>query len=140
MNNDVVAGDKKLLRSTRDSDLFSDGRVKKGAFIQRLNGKDRDGLSVSIQDETYRELHRRKYVRAGHKTVAIRVSAVRSLGLDAYLAEDAADPAHALIVGIPDRTVGEGEKLEAERFAELLACRSREYDHSLGLEISDLPA
>ena len=129
----------KLLRGTRDSDIARDGRVKKNAFLPRANGKDRDGLSVSVLNKTYRELHLRKYLIAGHKTAVIRVGAVRSLGFDARLAADVDDPAHALIVGIPDRTIGDGEKLQAERSAELLASFAREYDHSLACETSELP-
>jgi len=130
-----------LLRGTREADIKK-GRVKKAAFLPRANGNDRDGLSVSIRDEAYRDLHKAIYVRPGRGTAVIGADAVRDISLrnaageeirlDVHSAPEEADPLHALITGIPDRTVGETEKLMAERFAEQLANRAREYDHERG--------
>jgi len=103
--------------------------VKKAAFLPRANGNDRDGLSVSIRDEAYRDVHKRIYEKRGRATAVIRCDAVRGIGLDINSAPEQDDPMHALIVGIPDRTIGDQQKLLAERFAEELANLAREYSH-----------
>jgi len=126
-----VAGAALLLRGAREADI-KNGRVKKAAFLPRRNGNDRDGLSVSIRDEVYRDLHRTIYVRPGRATAVIGCDAVRAINLDVNPAPEYQDPMHALIVGIPDRTVGPQEQLLAERYAEQLANLAREYNHERG--------
>jgi hypothetical protein len=127
----VVAAGAALLRGMRATNI-KNGRVKKAAFLPRANGNDRDGLSVSMRDEAYRELHKAIYTKPDCATAAIRVDAVREIGLDVSAAPELQDPMHALITGIPDRTAGPEEKLMAERFAEQLADRARPYDHDRG--------
>jgi hypothetical protein len=109
------------LRRIRSNDIYSDGRIKKAAFMPSGNGKDAAGLSVSIVDGNCTELHRAKFVQPGRATAALTVSAVLNLGLDVVAASVPDDPRHALITGIPDRTLGDAQKLEAERYAEQLA-------------------
>ncbi len=89
--------------------------------MPRGNGKDAAGLSVSIVDGDYTELHREKFEQPGKVTAALMVSAVLNLGLDVVAAPVPDDPRHALITGIPDSTLGDAQKLEAERYAEQLA-------------------
>jgi len=101
--------------------VYSDGRVKKTAFLPRAKGQDREGLSVSVLDPQYLDLHRAKYLQPEKATARVGVNAVREIGLDVIADPDPQDPRHALITGIPDRTIGDEEKLHAERFAELLA-------------------
>jgi hypothetical protein len=102
----------------------SDGRVKKQAFLPRKNGKDRDGLSVSILDQRYASLHRKKYEQPQKATASIVVSDVTGIGLRVVDAPEDSDPRHALITGIPDPTLGDSQKRDAERFAQLLADRA----------------
>jgi len=111
----------------REKDVYSDGRVKKTAFLPRAKGQDRDGLSVSVLDSRYVGLHRSKYKRPDRATASITVNAVRELGLDVVPAPNPDDPSHALITGIPDRTIGDQESLQADRFAEQLAKRAVRY-------------
>jgi hypothetical protein len=118
-----------LLRGARATDI-KNGRVKKAAFLPRANGNDRDGLSVSIRHEAFRDIHRAIYVKPGRATAAIGTDSVREIGLDVNPAPEVEDPMHALIVGIPDRTIGEQDRLLAERFAEQLADRAGEYNHN----------
>jgi hypothetical protein len=120
-----------LLRGTRAADIRN-GRVKKAAFLPRANGNDRDGLSVSIRDGVYRDLHRALYVIPGRATAIVASDAVVRIGLVVNSAPEQGDPMHALIVGIPDRTAGDEQKLRAERFAEELANLAREYNHDRG--------
>lgn len=91
------------------------------------SGKDRDGLSVSISDQAYVALHRAKYEQPERATASIVVREVIQIGLSVVADPDESDPGHALIKGIPDRTLGDPEKREAERFAELLAIRASVY-------------
>jgi hypothetical protein len=111
----------------RDKDRYADGRIKKTAFMPRHNGADRAGLSVSIVDPDYSDLHRNKFHQPGKLTATIGVSSIRAIGLDITEDPDHNDPRHALITGIPDLTRGDTEKREAERFAEQLAKRARLY-------------
>jgi hypothetical protein len=120
-----------LLRGARATDI-KNGRVKKAAFLPRANGNDRDGLSVSIRDEAYGDLHRTIYAKRDRATAIIGSDAVRDTGLDVNRAPEEEDPMHALIVGIPDRTLGDQQRALAERYAEELARRAREYDHETG--------
>jgi hypothetical protein len=115
------------LRRIRSQDVYSDGRIKKAAFMPSSNGKDATGLSVSIVDGEHVELHRAKFEQPGKATAALLVSAVLNLGLDVEAAPEPEDPRHALITGIPDRTLGDAERLEAERHAEQLAKRASVY-------------
>lgn len=110
----------------RVGDVRSDGVIKKNAFLPRANGQDRDGLSVSISDPDHLELHRSKFEQPGNATATIPVRTVRAIGLT-VVADPDDDPRHALIKGIPDRTQGDEQRLQAERFAELLAKGSAPY-------------
>jgi hypothetical protein len=105
----------------RQDDVRRDGQIKKSAFLPRMNGSDPDGLSVSIEDSKYRELHRAKFTGPGKTTGKISVEALRNLGLDVVPDPQADDPRHTLITGLPDRTLGTAENLEATRLAGELA-------------------
>lgn len=107
--------------------MLPNGRIKKAAFLPRAKGQDRDGLSVSVLDPQYLSLHRSRYQQQDKATAKIAVSAVRELELDVVHDADLDDPRHALIIGIPDRTIGDHELLLANRFAEELAKRAAEY-------------
>jgi hypothetical protein len=131
-----IVGGASLLRRARAGDIRKNGTVKKAAFLPSTSGKDRDGLSVSIQDEAFRALHRTLYVLPGRKTAIIRSDLVRVIGLDVHEAPEEQDPKHALIVGIPDLTQGGQQKVLAERCAEQLASMAREYDHDTGEEMA----
>lgn len=111
----------------RNGDKFADGRIKKTAFLPRASGADRDGLSVSIEDVAYRDLHRAEFEGTGKLTASISVEAIVALGLGVVPDPAPHDPRHALITGIPDRTLGDAEKLRATRFAEQLASRAKLY-------------
>ncbi len=114
-------------QTTMRHDVRSDGRVKKHAFLPRNSGKDRDGLSVSILDQQYASLHREKYEQPKKATASIVVGDVTGIGLRVVAAPEDSDPRHALITGIPDPTLGDSQKKEAERFAQLLADQARVY-------------
>lgn len=111
----------------RGGDKYADGRIKKTAFLPRANGGDRDGLSVSIEDAAYRDLHRTEFEGTSKLTASISVEAIEDLGLGVVPDPVPDDPRHALITGIPDRTLGDAEKLRATRFAEQLASRAKLY-------------
>jgi hypothetical protein len=115
----------------RKTDVRRDGKIKKAAFLPSSSGKDRDGLSVSILDPEYVDLHRAKFERPDKSTAKIIVADVRATGLDVVASPDKGDPGHALITGIPDRTVGDDQMKEAERLAQLLADRASEYKFPL---------
>lgn len=116
-----IVSEDAALRGMRDSDIRPDGRIRKSAFKPRSNGQDRDGLSVSISDPAYVGRHRAKYDQPGKATASIVVKEVWKIGLNVIADPDETDPRHALIAGIPDLTLGELEKREAERLAQLLA-------------------
>jgi hypothetical protein len=80
-----------------------------------------------VLDSQYLSLHRLKYQQPDKAAAAIAVDAVRELGLEVVPDPDPDDPRHALITGIPDRTIGDQELREAERFAERLAERAVTY-------------
>ena len=113
------------LRRVRTTDVRVDGAVKKQAFLPRKGGRDRDGLSVSIQREALIEVHRMFFTAPGKRAAVVVVQAVRNLELDVVASATVEDPAHALIVGIPDRDT---EPLQAERIAELLAHAAGPYE------------
>ena len=70
-----------------------------------------------------------KYEDVEHRACYLRVASVRELEpLDVVAEPDEDDPAHALIVGIPDRTVGINELAKAEYFASELAKRAKPYN------------
>jgi hypothetical protein len=115
------------LRGMRKSDIRANGRIRKGAFKPRSNGEDREGLSVSIHDPECLELHREKFGHPEKAVASIIVREVHEIGLDVVPDADEEDPRHALIVGIPDLTLGDAQKAAAERFAELLANRATVY-------------
>ncbi len=80
--------DDAALRGMRATDVRGDGKIKKVAFMPRSNGKDRDGLSVSIADRDYPELHRAKYEQPGKAIANVLVRDVRSIGLTVLAAPD----------------------------------------------------
>ena len=87
-----------------------------------------------VQDQKCSEMciRDRRYIVHTSKArshCACSVSAIqtRHLTLDVIHSPDESDPAHALITGIPDRTKGQVELAQAERFAEMLAERASEY-------------
>jgi hypothetical protein len=108
----------------RRTDVRRDGQINKSAFMPRSNGKDRDGLSVSIFDQEFHDVHRAKYDQPAKAVACIVVLEILRIGLKVNADPDEEDPRHALIVGIPDRTLGDQERLEAERLAEQLAKRA----------------
>jgi hypothetical protein len=122
-----IHSDDALLRRVRKGDVYGDGRIKKAAFMPRRNGEDRDGLSVSVEDTLYRDLHRAIFEQPGRLTATIQADAVHEIGLDVKPDPDPSDPRHALITGIPDRALGAEEELQAERFAQELAKRATQY-------------
>ncbi len=115
------------LRKIRRSWIKARGGVKKAAFMPRENGNDRDGLSVSIETQELIGLHRTLFESESFCACSISASSIRGLRLDLVYAPKEDDPAHALITGIPDRTRGQEELEQAERFAEKLAERAAEY-------------
>jgi len=97
-------------------------------FLPSKSGKDRDGLSVSIENAALRAVHRAKYDDDEHRACYLMVASVRELKpLDVVAEPDEDDPAHALIVGIPDLTLGINELERAEHFASELAKRAKQY-------------
>ena len=117
-----VDGPETLLRGMSKRDRYPDGKIKKSAFKPSRNGKDKDGLSVSINRSQHLELHRRKFDLPEKLTASITVFSVRAivgLGVKANPLEE--DPAHALITGIPDAPKDDSELKEAERMIAELA-------------------
>ena len=116
------------LRRIRSSEINNSGKVRKSAFMPRKEGQDRDGLSVSIESAELSALHRTKFQSDGHRACQIRVGSVRELQpLDVITDPKVDDPAHALIVGMPDRTIGSEELAAVEHFAQELARRAAVY-------------
>jgi hypothetical protein len=111
------------LRRMREGDGRKDGTIKKAAFLPRRNGKDREGLSVSIFDTEFLQMHLEKFEEPGKAIAAIPVIRIEELGLTVHADPDPDDPRHALIRGIPDITIEEN-LAEVERIAELLAKRA----------------
>jgi hypothetical protein len=123
-----IASEANALRRVRRSEIKSSGRVRKGVFLPSKSGKDRDGLSVSIENASLRAVHQAKYEDGEHRACYVTVGSVRELEpLDVVAEPDEGDPAHALIVGIPDLTVGINERERVEYFASELAKRAKPY-------------
>ena len=122
-----VADESTVLRRVRTKQIRSDGSLAKSSFVQREKGQDRAGLSVSIAEQSLTELHRSRFEIPDHCAFALQVLQVRHFGLDVESAPVTEDPAHALIIGIPDRTAGEAEFLAMERCAQLLAGLAKRY-------------
>jgi hypothetical protein len=113
-----------------DSDCVrSDRTVKKCAFIPRRNGKDDDGLSVSLRNlENEEDLRARLRQPPPDRTlVGLQPGLVRTIkasedcaALDVIPNPQPNDPHHCLITGIP---TGKGieDIARANRLAELLA-------------------
>lgn len=116
------------LRRARGSHVKPSGKIRKYAFLPSMNGKDRDGLSVSIETPNLRELHRARYDGPEYRTCCITALSIRSIQpLDVRPDPDVEDAAHALIVGIPDVTLGDEEIARANYIADELAKRARPY-------------
>ena len=78
-------------------------KVKKSAFLPRLNGNDDDGLSVSEVDD------RTQYTAESFLGCFLQVGKVKSIGEPGEVLDVVYDPLpenlhHALIVGIPLRS------------------------------------
>jgi len=100
--------------------------------MPRKNGRDADGLSVSIETPGLREMHRRKFEDDGHRACQIAVRSVRELPLLDVIADATdQDPAHALITGVPDPRQGPVQLANAEYVAGELAKRAGGYDFPL---------
>jgi len=111
--------------------MNASGKIRKSAFMPRKEGQDRDGLSVSIETAEIAALHRAKFESDGHKACQIPVGSVRELPqLDVIARPTAEDPAHALIIGIPDRTLGPAQLATVEHLAQELAKRATAYTFS----------
>ena len=119
---------KTCLRRIRASEVNAAGRIRKAAFMPRREGQDRDGLSVSIEDRQLVSVHRRHFESPGYRASQIGVRAVREIPpLDVVPDPTPDDRAHALIIGIPDRTLGAEETAAAERMAQELSRRATLY-------------
>jgi hypothetical protein len=123
----AINGSDTGLRGMRDSDARKDGTIKKAAFLPRKNGRDRDGLSISIADQALLDVHRAKFELPGKATASISISSIEALGLTVHPDADPPDLRHALIKGILDITV-DANLPEVERIAELLAKRATKYN------------
>jgi hypothetical protein len=116
------------LRRVRNSELNASGKVRKSAFMPRREGQDRDGLSVSIETAELSVVHRAMFEGDGHRAPQILVGSVRDLPpLDVVARPTAEDPAHALITGMPDRTLGIEQLATVEHLARELAKRATAY-------------
>ena len=121
----AIRPEQNILRRMRRSDARSNGSIKKAAFMPGESGKDRDGLSVSLAIPEFAELHRARFENEGRRACFLSVELVRMIdpprvlrSLDVISSPDEDDPAHALIVGIPDRTLGRNELAQAEYYAQ----------------------
>lgn len=118
----------KALRRIRSNELNASGRIRKTAFMPRKSGLDRDGLSVSIETATLAVLHKRLFEAEGHQACQLRVGSVREMPpLDVVSDPTEEDPAHALIVGLPDRTLGPEQLATVTYLAQELAKRASAY-------------
>lgn len=116
------------LRRIRSSETNASGQIRKSAFMPRKSGQDRDGLSVSIETDELSSLHRNLFEAEGHRACQIRVTSVRELPeLDVISDPTQQDPAHALIVGLPDRTLGQQQLATVTYLAQELAKRATSY-------------
>ncbi len=124
-----IPSEGRALRQCRLTEVNAKGAVRKSVFMPRAEGQDRDGLSVSIEDAVYRELHRRKFTSEGRCACSILVGDIREAKpLDVVADGEEADPKHALIVGFPDRTQSSGDLAAAEALARRLAQKASLYD------------
>lgn len=116
------------LRRIRSSEINASGRVRKSAFMPRKSGHDHDGLSVSIETDELSSLHRNLFEAEGHRACQISVASVRELpALDVISDPTQEDPAHAMIVGLPDRTLGHEQLATVTYLAQELAKRATGY-------------
>jgi len=96
--------------------------------MPRKGGQDRDGLSVSIETVELSNLHRNLFEVERHRACQIGVAAVKELpALDVVSDPTQEDPSHALIVGLPDRTLGREQLAAVEYLAQELAKRATGY-------------
>ena len=119
-----------LVRTIRGRDIHKEtGKIKKGAFIPRRNGKDDDGLSVSqpLSDSSIRLAGRMQSQEGRYCTLKagdIRAISVGDVTLEVCPDPTERDPFHALIKNVPTSL---GHTTIATRFAQLLAQASIEY-------------
>jgi hypothetical protein len=117
-----IAHSARALRRARESEINAAGRVRKGVFLPSRNGKDDDGLSVSIENAAL--CHSQRNIceeESGRCCVAFEVGAVRAIGLDVVSDPTEQDFTHALIIGIPNPSKSRENRELAERRAELLS-------------------
>jgi hypothetical protein len=111
MNPQLVACQEIVARAVDPDDLTNSvpKRVRKSAFIPRANGRDNDGLSVSIVGiGTLATLRR---FRSNREGVTLHVGYVREISANGCRLDVAADPIdddpdHALIVGFRAASAG----------------------------------
>ena len=132
-----VSDDTVLVRNIRDDEINrTTGRIKRGAFRPRNNGKDDDGLSVSepLSDSIQRLCERTS--NKGGLFCYLTAGGVRQVEdggitpLDITPEPTDSDPRHSLIVGMPklvERQSSDESKALTERLAEGLAQASAKY-------------
>lgn len=105
--------------------------IRKSAFIPRANGRDNEGLSVSLVRPRALELLRQR-LGVQKEAVTLHVGRVREVSANGYRLDVEAKPVegdlhHALIKGFPLRRPDESthEKAIWNRLAELLAQQAR---------------
>jgi hypothetical protein len=125
-----IGDDRTALRRVRISEIRGSGEVKKNAFLPRKSGVDKKGLSVSIERPDLIEVHRAKFEIAGERCACfLIVGDIRKIGtVDVVPDADPQDPSHALIIGIPDVTLGGEDLAKAEYVASQLAKLAKRYD------------
>ena len=120
-----------LVRGIRKDEISKQtGRIKKGAFVPRRNGKDDDGLSVSQPgNDNHEQLMARMENSSGLLCglVAGNVRTIQEGNVSLEVCPNATerDPLHCLIQGVP--TNSEASAM-ANRLAERLAQISNPYE------------
>jgi hypothetical protein len=108
--------------------------VRKAAFIPRKNGKDNEGLSITVVRPGVLGLLRERLGSPSKEAATLHVGRVRTVSADGHSLDVTPDPVggdsqHALIVGFPkrhaDATESPQEKAAWNRLAELLAQQAR---------------
>jgi hypothetical protein len=90
--------------------------------------REKTAEGYTIENAALRAVHHAKYDDGERRACYVTVGSVRELKpLDVVPEPDEDDPAHALIVGIPDLTLGINELGKAEYFAGELAKRAKPY-------------
>ncbi len=125
-----------VVRGVDPDDLKNSGSqcVRKSVFMPRKNGKDNDGLSVTVVRPNVLTFLRQNLDAPEKQAVTLHVGSIREIHMDEYSLDVKSnpvqnDPHHALITGFPPRAPAESakDKLIWNRFAELLAKHARLY-------------